>query len=77
MLLDEKELSFSDIKKKLGEHYNSGLLYHNLKELETGKVLSNERKLDYSSGRAKTSFYKLTADATDFLSKIRELFKEK
>jgi DNA-binding PadR family transcriptional regulator len=77
ILLREGELSFAEIKQRLGEDYNTGLLYHNLEEMMKNGIINNIKKLDLSSNRVRTSFYKLTEEAEDFLRKLRELMKSK
>ena len=77
LMLLGKELSFADIRKRLGNNYNTGLLYHDLKELQKDGIIVNIKKLDLSSDKPKISFYKLTEEAEDFLRKLIELMRKK
>jgi DNA-binding transcriptional ArsR family regulator len=66
-------LSFSEIKTSLGNKYSApGLSYH-IKALERANIIVNERKLDTSSGKARTSFYELTKEGKLVVEALLEL----
>lgn len=78
-----KPKSFSEIQNFLEESFgkkypSSAILFH-LRGLEKKGIIKNERKLDLSTGRARTSFYYLTEKGewmAETLIKIREVIKD-
>ena len=73
----ETSLSFAEIKDYLGKKYSSALVSYHIRQLEKRGIIENERKLDISTGKARSSFYKLTRKGKwigNILTKIKTLY---
>lgn len=80
---DENESkSFSEIhnflEKVFEKEYPSSLVLFHLKGLEKRGIIRNERRLDLSTGRARTSFYRLTEKGkgmAEIIMKVKEIIE--
>jgi DNA-binding MarR family transcriptional regulator len=77
LYIEAAGLPFSEIKSVIGTHISSPDLSHHLRILEKQSVLKNERKLDTSSGKARTSFYRLTEEGREIIAKLGQIICKK
>jgi DNA-binding MarR family transcriptional regulator len=62
LFMEKRLFSFSEIKALFGNEYPSSVVSYHIRALEKANIIVNERKLDVSSGKARSSFYRLTDD---------------
>lgn len=75
LLQEDRSLSFSEIKANLKSEYSAPNLSYHIRALEDSGIIKNERRLDTSSGKARTSFYRLTPDGEKVIKALLEIAK--
>jgi DNA-binding PadR family transcriptional regulator len=71
-----RPLSFSEIKMNLKEECTSPVVSYCLRNLERAGIITNERKLDTTTGKARTSFYKLTDEGRRLFNFLIDIVRE-
>lgn len=75
LLSVDKALAFSEIKANLLNKYSAPNLSYHIRVLEKSGIIKNERKLDISSGKARTSFYRLTPKGKTVIKALLNIAK--
>ena len=77
----ERPLSFSEILLLFGKRKNwSAKLSYHIRILEREKIITNERRLDTTTGKARSSFYALTEQGktiAEILEEIEVILRDK
>jgi len=80
LLKENRPIAFSEIKHLLKDQYSSPDLAYHIRTLEKANIIRNQRMLDTTTGKARSSFYTLTDEGkwvVDALLALAEKWRKK